>query len=53
MLTLTDSATQKVAELIEAEGNPELFLRCWCEARRMFRPFLRDVLRTLRWRRTM
>ncbi|MGB2757559.1 MAG: iron-sulfur cluster insertion protein ErpA [Acidimicrobiia bacterium] len=27
MLTLTDTATQKVAELIEAEGNPELFLR--------------------------
>ncbi len=27
MLTLTDTASQKVAELIEAEGNPELFLR--------------------------
>ncbi len=27
MITLTESATQKVAELIEAEGNPELALR--------------------------
>ncbi len=27
MLVLTETASQKVAELIEAEGNPELFLR--------------------------
>ena len=27
MITLTDTATGKVAELIEAEGNPALFLR--------------------------
>jgi iron-sulfur cluster assembly protein/iron-sulfur cluster insertion protein len=27
MITLTDGATGKVKELIEAEGNPELFLR--------------------------
>jgi iron-sulfur cluster insertion protein len=27
MIALTDSATVKVKELIEAEGNPELFLR--------------------------
>jgi iron-sulfur cluster insertion protein len=27
MIALTDSATVKVKELIEAEGNPQLFLR--------------------------
>lgn len=27
MLTLTDTASEKVKQLIEAEGNPELFLR--------------------------
>ena len=27
MITLTDTASAKVKELIEAEGNPELFLR--------------------------
>ena len=27
MITLTDTASGKVKELIEAEGNPELFLR--------------------------
>lgn len=27
MITLTDKASTKVKELIEAEGNPELFLR--------------------------
>ena len=27
MITLTDAATSKVKELIEAEGQPELFLR--------------------------
>ena len=27
MITLTDNATTKVKELIEAEGQPELFLR--------------------------
>ena len=27
MITLTDTASGKVAELIEAEGNPALFLR--------------------------
>ena len=27
MITLTDTARDKVKELIEAEGNPELFLR--------------------------
>lgn len=27
MLTMTDAASDKVKQLIEAEGNPELFLR--------------------------
>ena len=27
MITLTDTASGKVAELMEAEGNPDLFLR--------------------------